>query len=129
MDHQILVHYTMHFSQRPEFLATLPFTLAQDNDATHMSGKVKKYLASKANVRSSKVKIMEWPSQSPDSNALELLSEECDKMPAAKMEKLVNRMSALCQAIIKAGGGYFIQRNVSVQNKIEKVSKQTVYEI
>ena len=116
-----------------------------DNDPKHTFGKVKKYLSSKSTEKKSRFSIMDdWPSQSPDCNPLEMLWEECDRqvrkrkptnlcqleetvksvwenMSASKMNKLVARMPDICKAVLKAHGGYFIEKNV------RKVAKETVY--
>ena len=85
--------------------------------------------------------VIDWPSQSPDCNP------ECDRqirkrkptnitdleaavrgvwnsMAASKMEKLVKRMPEICKAVIKAEGGYFVEKQVG---KRRKIAKQTVY--
>ena len=47
-----------------------------------------------------------------------------NSMAPAKMEKLIQRMPEICKAVIKAEGGYFVEKQVG---KRRKVAKETVY--
>ena len=130
MYHQILVHHAMPSGNR---LFSGRWIFMQDNDPKHTSGKVKAYLETKTNAKQSRMSVMNWPSQSPDLNPLEMLWEECDRMvkkrkptshpeleqvvravwsemPAAKMNTLVARMPHLCEAVLKADVGYFVEK-------------------
>ena len=82
---------------------------------------------------------MEWPPQSPDLSPIELLWDEVDRQVQEKkptsveslvrlvkqtwteispvvLEKLLNRMPLICQAVIDAQGGYFDEK-LSAQKK------------
>ena len=87
--------------------------------------------------------VMEWPPQSPDLSPIELLWDEVDRQVQEKkptsveslvrlvkqtwteispvvLEKLLNRMPLICQAVIDAQGGYF-------DEKLSAQKKQLVY--
>lgn len=93
----------------------------QDNDPKHTSGLVKDWFKSK------KVRLVEWPSQSPDLNPIEHLWEELDRrckgrnpsnkndlfemfkkewnnIPLSTLVNLVDSMPRRCSAVIKAKG-------------------------
>lgn len=93
----------------------------QDNDPKHTSGLVKGAMAKK------KIRLLEWPSQSPDLNPIEHLWEELDrrckgrkpknqnhlfemlkeewyKIPIPVLVKLVDSMPRRCEAVIAAKG-------------------------
>ena len=114
----------------------------QDNDPKHTSNLCKKYLQGKA--EAGNFAIMEWPPQSPDISPIELLWDEVDRQVQEKrptcleqlvqvvkttwhelsedvLDKLLQRMPLICQAVIDAGGGYFDEK-LSAQKK-----KQLVY--
>lgn len=92
-----------------------------DNDPKHSSGHVKELFVKK------KIKVLEWPSQSPDVNPIEhlwdeldrrvrvkkcsnvqsffeALKEEWSKIPQERLAKLVDSMPDRCSAVIKAKG-------------------------
>ena len=93
----------------------------QDNDLKHTSGLVKSWFHTK------KVRLLDWPSQSPDLNPIEHLGEELDRrcksrnpsnkdelfemlkkewcnIPVSTLMKLVDSMPRRCSAVIKAKG-------------------------
>ena len=63
--HQILVRHAMPSGQRIFGADGHAWWFMHDNDPKHTSNKVKSYLTSKQNDNKSKMKVMEWPSQSP----------------------------------------------------------------
>jgi hypothetical protein len=88
---------------------------------------------------------MTWPQQSPDLSPIELLWDEVDRQVQEQkptsvealvrivkstwkeiaedvLEKLLERMPLLCQAVIDAGGGYFSEKSTA-----EKGKKMMVY--
>jgi transposase len=100
------------------------FLFQQDNDPKHASGMAGGWF------KDHKVKVMEWPPQSPDLNPIEhlwihlkrklngyetyprgmqeLLSRierEWDRVPAEVCKNLVNSMPRRLEAVIKAKGG------------------------
>ena len=107
------------------------FIFQQDNDPKHTSKLCARYLNGKK--EAGELDIMEWPSQSPDLNPIELLWDELDRrvrdlnptslptlwnclqeawnnIQPQTLQKLVERMPKLCAAVIKAKGGH-IQEN------------------
>jgi transposase len=92
----------------------------QDNDPKHTSGLVKWAMATK------KIRLLEWPSQSPDLNPIEylwedldrckvrkpknqnhffeMLKEKCYNIPIAVLIKLVDSMPRRCEAVIAVKG-------------------------
>ena len=109
------------------------FTFQQDNDPKHTSKLCKNYLAKKESDK--QLKIMIWPPQSPDLNPIELVWNELDRKVKAKqptsaahrwqllqeawqnispdfLMKLINRMPRICEAVIKAKGGYFEESKI-----------------
>jgi transposase len=119
------------------------FILQQDNDPKHTSKLCQNYLRSKE--ENGTLKILEWPSQSPDINPIELLWEEMDRNIKIKrptslagleevarevwseitpevLNKLVHRLPRLMQAIIEAEGGYFDEKYAP-----RKFNNQEVY--
>lgn len=109
------------------------FTFQQDNDPKHTSLLCRNYLESKEN--EGVLQFMEWPPQSPDINPIELLWDELDRqvrtmrptskshmweclkrawysLDVKKLQKLVERLPRICQAIIKARGGHFDEKRL-----------------
>ena len=107
------------------------FVMQQDNDPKHTSLLCRRYLQSKE--EQGVLKILEWPSQSPDLNPIELLWEDMDReikklKPTSlpdleniarrvwnatdpeKLLRLVDRLPRVCQAVIQAEGGYFDEK-------------------
>ena len=83
---QILIHHAM-----PSGLSIFPDSVwhfMQDNDPKHTSKTVQAYLQEKMKQRGCRMKVMDWVSQSPDLNPLELLWEESDRQ--VKLRKPIN---------------------------------------
>jgi DDE superfamily endonuclease len=93
----------------------------QDNDPKHTSGLVKGAMAQK------NIRLLEWPSQSPDLNPIEyfweefdrsckgrkpknqnhlfeMLKQKCYNIPISVLIKLVDSMPRRCEAVIAAKG-------------------------
>lgn len=109
------------------------FTFQQDNDPKHTFRLCKSYLESKES--EGVIEVMEWPPQSPDVNPIELLWEELDRqarmmcptsektmfdclkeawnnLTMEKLRKLIERMTRICAAIIRARGGHFDEKRL-----------------
>jgi transposase len=118
------------------------FVLQQDNDPKHTSKLCQNYLESKQ--EKGVLRILEWPSQSPDLNPIELLWEEMDReikkqkptsipeleriarqvwsnISAETLQKLINRLPRLCKAVIEAEGGYFDEKYAPRKFKNQEV--------
>ena len=136
--HSILVRHAVPSGNR---IFGGAWTFQQDNDPKHTSHICKDYLQKKA--LDGQFNVMEWPPQSPDLSPIELLWDEVDRQVQEKkptsveslvrlvkqtwteispvvLEKLLNRMPLICQAVIDAQGGYF-------DEKLSAQKKQLVY--
>lgn len=109
------------------------FVFQEDNDPKHSSALCRNYLQGLE--RKNVCKRMIWPAQSPDLSPIEFLWDELDRqvrktaatneknfwlrlqqawvnIPHETLQKLVNRMPRICQAVIKAKGGHFDENAV-----------------
>ena len=109
------------------------FIFQQDNDPKHSSKLCQNFLKQKSDEKI--LKIMQWPSQSPDLSPIELVWDELDRRvknssPTSSehlwellesewnnldedyFKKLTNRMPRVCVEIIKAKGGHFDEAKV-----------------
>lgn len=109
------------------------FQLQQDNDPKH-TAKDTTFLLNKK-VHQGMFKWMDWPSQSPDFNPIELLWDELDRKvrtdpPTSKADllkklkkhwseitpeciaKLLRRMPKFCEAVVQQKGGYIDESKI-----------------
>lgn len=109
------------------------FIFQQDNDPKHTSRLCKGYLTKKES--DGVLRQMTWPPQSPDLNPIEMVRGELDRRVKAKgptsakhlwellqdcwktisgdyLLKLIKRMPRVCEAVIKAKGGYFEETRI-----------------
>lgn len=106
------------------------FVFQQDNDPKHSSKLCQNFLRKKKDV-----KIMQWPSQSPDLSPIELVWDELDrrvknqsptssehlwqllqsewkKLDEQYFMKLISRMPRICEKVIKERGGHFDEAKI-----------------
>lgn len=109
------------------------FIFQHDNDPKHTSKVCKNYLKNLEQRKT--LQVMIWPPQSPDLNPIELLWDELDRAvrkhrPKSKtdlwsilqkewsnikpetLDKLINRMPRICQAVINSKGSHFDEKKV-----------------
>jgi len=123
MDQHVFVDEVCERVLLPFARQNLPrnFTLQQDNDPKHTSRKAKRWF------RKNRIKVMTWPSQSPDLNPIENLWNDVKKavkntkpsnlneleqvvkdcwanIPEARCRSLVDSMPRRCAAVIKSKG-------------------------
>lgn len=67
------------------------FIIQQDNDPKHTAKSMKEFLLQK------KVKVMDWPSQSPDLNPIEMMWHHLKTAVAARHPKNINELKTMCQ--------------------------------
>lgn len=126
--HSILSHHAIPSGLR---LGGPNFTFQEDNDPKHSSKLCRNYLAKKQ--EEGVLRRLEWPSQSPDLNPIELVWEEMDRRilkakPTSEahlleivhgvwdnldydtLKTLVERLPRLINAVIEAEGGYFDEK-------------------
>lgn len=127
--HQILIKHTIPSGIR---LIGRNFIYQADNDPKHKSKLCTTYLNRKEN--EGVLKVMKWPSQSPDLNPIELawdeldrqvrkvqirneqhlfdvLREACAALNGDYLQKLILRMPKICRAVI-ASRGHHIDENI-----------------
>jgi transposase len=121
--HKILQHHAIPSGLR---LGGRGFLFQQDNDPKHTSKLCKNYIQSK--IDNGTLINLEWPSQSPDLNPLELIWDEIDRqvqkqkptsIPALK--ELVERLPRVLKAVIEAEGGYFNEKYAPRKFKHQEV--------
>jgi transposase len=118
------------------------FVFQQDNDPKHTSKVCKDFLKSKIN--DGTLHVLEWPSQSPDLNPLELIWDEVDRqvqklratnkallwqavqeawgqISKETLLKCVDRVPRILKAVIQAEGGYFDEKYAPRKFKHQEV--------
>ena len=128
--HSILQHHAVPSGLR---LVAHKFVLQQDNDPKHSAKLCQGYLDKKE--EEGVLQKMVWPPQSPDLSPIELVRDELDQsvrktrptnqqslfnelkkawnaIPGTYLKKLVEQMPGICQAVVKARGGYFKESKV-----------------